>query len=181
MPHHATTLPNVPSLTDSASSLRSQTALITPIGKICFEADEQYLYHLNLFCDDSTDIRHPTSSLAQEICRQIAAYFNQPSHHFQLPVYLEGSDHQLKVWRAISEIGAGNLCTYGELAARCQSSSRAVGTACGHNPVPLIIPCHRVVAATGLGGFAGGKTEDTLRIKRWLLTHELFANEMIAK
>jgi methylated-DNA-[protein]-cysteine S-methyltransferase len=72
----------------------------------------------------------------------------------------------------MQNIRAGNTLTYGALAEQIGSNARAVGTACGKNPVPIVVPCHRIVAASGLGGFMGGKREDPLAIKRWLLTHE---------
>ncbi|MEO8386699.1 MAG: MGMT family protein, partial [Betaproteobacteria bacterium] len=80
-------------------------------------------------------------------------------------------------WQAMRAIKAGATQTYGELSASIDSSPRAVGTACGQNPVPIVVPCHRVVAATGLGGFMGGKKNDSLRIKRWLLAHESTRSE----
>ena len=72
----------------------------------------------------------------------------------------------------MQNIAPGLTQTYGELAAQIDSSPRAVGTACGKNPLPIVVPCHRVVAADGLGGFMGGKQNDPLAIKRWLLAHE---------
>jgi methylated-DNA-[protein]-cysteine S-methyltransferase len=85
---------------------------------------------------------------------------------------LTGSKHQVDVWQAMQKIKPGATQTYGELSDSIDSSPRAVGTACGQNPVPIVVPCHRVVAANGLGGFMGGKQDDPLKIKRWLLAHE---------
>ena len=102
---------------------------------------------------------------------RVVFYYN-PAFVFDLPLKLSGSKHQVDVWQAMRKIAAGDTQTYGELSAGIDSSPRAVGTACGQNPVPIVVPCHRVVAATGLGGFMGGKQNDSLSIKRWLLAHE---------
>jgi methylated-DNA-[protein]-cysteine S-methyltransferase len=85
---------------------------------------------------------------------------------------LEGTEHQRKVWQAMQAIPCGQTLTYGELATRIGSSAQAVGQACGSNPVPIVIPCHRVVGKTGLGGFMQHAEGESLDIKRWLLDHE---------
>ena len=115
----------------------------------------------------------PTDALARETCAQIEAYLADPRHRFDLPYALEGSDFQRAVWRAIAAIGSGTTRTYGQLALDLGSAARAVGGACGSNPVPLVVPCHRVVAAGGgIGGFMHSRATGPLSIKRWLLTHE---------
>lgn len=97
----------------------------------------------------------PTPLLA-EAARQIAAYFDGTLTAFDLPLAPQGSDHQKRVWQAMAEIPHGETLTYGELAKRAGSVARAVGGACGANPIPVILPCHRVVAANGgTGGFSG--------------------------
>ena len=85
------------------------------------------------------------------------------------------SDFQQRVWHAICAIPLGEVRSYGFIARHIKSAPRAVGQACGANWLPLLIPCHRVVGATGIGGFGGagqGKSEFHGRIKRWLLAHE---------
>ncbi len=99
-------------------------------------------------------------------------YLNDAKFCFDLPLRLSGSKHQLDVWQAMQTIPSGATMTYGAIAERVGSNARAVGTACGKNPLPIVVPCHRIVAANGLGGFMGGKRDDPLAIKRWLLTHE---------
>jgi methylated-DNA-[protein]-cysteine S-methyltransferase len=105
---------------------------------------------------------------------QLMQYLDNPKFKFDLPLKLSGSKHQIDVWHAMQKIAAGSVRTYGGLADEIGSDARAVGTACGKNPVPIIVPCHRIVAANGLGGFMGGKRDDPLAIKRWLLTHERY-------
>ncbi|MEW8508249.1 MAG: methylated-DNA--[protein]-cysteine S-methyltransferase [Candidatus Thiodiazotropha sp.] len=102
----------------------------------------------------------------------IQAYLQEPQSAFNLEPLLNGTPFQLRVWKKLQEIPCGKTMTYGELAEKIGSGARAVGNACRANPCPLIVPCHRVVATTGLGGFAGERGGEKLEIKRWLLRHE---------
>lgn len=117
--------------------------------------------------------RKPQNALASRAKEQIEAYFEDPSFQFNLPIKPQGTFYQRRVWTAISEIDYGKTMTYGELAKKIKSGPRAVGGACGANYYPLLIPCHRVLSANGLGGFmqqAGAGW--CMDIKRWLLAHE---------
>lgn len=119
----------------------------------------------------------PQNPLAAEAVRQIRAYLADPSFVFGLPLRPQGTTFQRRVWNAINDIPCGSVETYGAVARKIRSGPRAVGGACGANPYPLVVPCHRVVSAGGLGGFGGvggdGTTHDyLLDIKRWLLAHE---------
>jgi len=104
--------------------------------------------------------------------RQIQQYFKSSKMLFELPLNPHGTDFQCRVWLALQAIPAGEVRTYGELAAQLNSSPRAVGNACRQNPIPLIIPCHRVVSASGIGGFAGQLEGKKITIKQQLLRHE---------
>ncbi len=115
----------------------------------------------------------PTSSLAQEVVRQIERYLVEPDYVFDLPLEIVGSEFRKRVWKVMCEIPAGKTMTYGEVAERIGSAPRAVGGACGDNQIPLIIPCHRIVARNGIGGFMHTTGDIELGIKRWLLAHEL--------
>lgn len=106
------------------------------------------------------------------ITRQLARFFTDPGFRFTVKTQLEGTVFQQSVWRALIRIKPGTVLTYGQLAERLGSGARAVGNACRANPVPLIIPCHRVVAASGIGGYAGQVDGPEIRRKRWLLAHE---------
>ena len=114
------------------------------------------------------------NSIAHLACVQIQFYLENPRFEFDLPLRLSGTHHRLAVWEAMQRIPAGTVRTYGELARDLGSSARAVGGACGANPIPLVVPCHRIVAAGGgIGGFIGAREEGfELGIKRWLLEHE---------
>ena len=107
----------------------------------------------------------------KQMTKEILAYLQRPHQAFSLPAQLAGSAFQNKVWLAIYAIPLGQTRTYSELAAQLQSGPRAVANACGANCLPLAIPCHRVVAKNGLGGFMRG-AKNGLAIKRWLLAHE---------
>jgi len=121
----------------------------------------------------------PATPLAHEAVRQLRAYLADPAFEFTLPLAPAGTAFQRRVWQRIAAIPCGATRSYGELAAELASAPRPVGGACGANPYPLVIPCHRVVAAGGakgglggLGGFARQRGGFLLDIKRWLLAHE---------
>jgi methylated-DNA-[protein]-cysteine S-methyltransferase len=115
----------------------------------------------------------PKSLLAKEAVRQLRAWLADSRHCFSLPLAPQGTPFQRKVWSAIAAIPAGKTKQYGEIAAKIGSGPRAVGNACGANPYPVVVPCHRVVAANqGLGGFARQRGGFLLDVKRWLLAHE---------
>jgi methylated-DNA-[protein]-cysteine S-methyltransferase len=110
--------------------------------------------------------------VAERACAQIEAYLRDPDASFDLPLKSAGTRFQRKVWKAIREIPRGRTATYGELARKLGSAPLAVGQACGANPFPLVVPCHRVVGSDGIGGFAHARDGSALAIKRWLLQHE---------
>ena len=115
-----------------------------------------------------------TDTLADEAAAQVQRYFADPDFQFNLPLIAAGSVFQQKVWGAIASIPRGTVRTYGQIAKHIGSAPRAVGQACGANWFPLVIPCHRVTAAGGLGGFSNHDDENGfhLSVKRWLLRHE---------
>lgn len=124
------------------------------------------------FLPASEPAEPPRDALAREVCRQLLAYAKDARFQFSLPLASAGTLFQRRVWQCIAEIPPGETRSYGELSTRLKSAPRAVGQACGANPFPLIIPCHRVVSAAGLGGFAHHAGGFHLRVKRWLLEHE---------
>jgi len=114
----------------------------------------------------------PKDRLAEQACAQFARYFDDPSYPLELPLKPVGTQFQRRVWDKIATVPSGRVRSYGEIARELHSGPRAVGQACGANYFPLVIPCHRVVAAGGIGGFARGDNGFHLAIKRWLLAHE---------
>ena len=115
----------------------------------------------------------PQTPLAAEAARQLRAWLADPAFRFSLPLPPAGTAFQRRVWAAIAAIPPGETRTYGALARGIGSGPRAVGNACGANPYPVVVPCHRVVAAAGkLGGFARHCDGFLPEVKRWLLNHE---------
>ena len=120
----------------------------------------------------SVDAQAPRNPLAERAARQLERYREDPDAGFDLPLLIEGTPFQRRLWEALCEIPRGKTLTYGELARRLGGEARAVGQACGDNRLPIVIPCHRVVAADGIGGFAHATGGYLLEAKRWLLAHE---------
>lgn len=114
----------------------------------------------------------PRTPLARRVCAELRAYFRNPRAAFTVPVAGGGSVFQNAVWKSMRRIPSGTVRSYGELARQLKTAPRAVGGACRANPVPIVVPCHRVVSATGLGGFMGATGGRAMQIKRWLLAHE---------
>lgn len=114
----------------------------------------------------------PLDRLAERVCRQIERYLDDPGFRFDLPFDYRGTAFQCRVWRAIHAIPSGRTLTYVEIARRLNTAPRPVGGACGANRIPLVIPCHRVLGAGGIGGFMNARSGFPLEVKRWLLRHE---------
>jgi methylated-DNA-[protein]-cysteine S-methyltransferase len=116
--------------------------------------------------------------LAERAARQLERYRTDPDTKFDLPVVIEGTPLQRAVWDAMCAIPRGKTRTYGDIARELGADARDIGQACGDNRLPIVIPCHRVVAANGLGGFAHATSGYLIEVKRWLLAHEAPAFEL---
>jgi len=127
-------------------------SLSSPIGRLTLSESAGALVSLEI----GGEAAHDDSPLLRRAKAELEAYFARRRLGFDLPLAPRGTPFQLKLWQALSAIPYGELRTYGELAALLKSVPRAIGGACGRNPIPIIIPCHRVVAAGSLGGFSGG-------------------------
>lgn len=123
----------------------------------------------------AAETKAPENTLAERAARQLERYRDDPDAKFDLPLLIEGTAFQRRLWNALCEIPRGRTLTYGELARKLGGEARAVGQACGDNKLPIVIPCHRVVAADGIGGFAHSTGGYLLEAKRWLLMHEASA------
>jgi methylated-DNA-[protein]-cysteine S-methyltransferase len=146
--------------------------LPAPFGALGVKIAAGHLRRLEFLPPDTPQHAGDTP-LIREIAAQLAAYYADPGHPIDLPLDPIGSDFRRRVWQALRDIPAGHPSTYGELARRLGTSARAVGQALGDNPLPIVIPCHRVIAANGgLGGFNHSETGYHIDIKRWLLRHE---------
>lgn len=150
--------------------------LPTPVGTLALSGDDAALSHLELpgparravatTVLGAADVPEPLRDTA----RQLEEYFAGRRRHFDLPLHLAGTDFQCAVWRSLAEIPYGETVSYGEVAAMVgrPRAFRAVGQANGANPIPIVLPCHRVVASGGgIGGYGGG-----LALKRALLAIE---------
>jgi len=148
-----------------------QAKLQAPFGVLGIRCTDDALTGIE-FLAPGTVPQPPRNAFAQKVCEQLSAYVADPDFRFNLPLKPGGTEHQNKVWQAMCVIPRGQVQTYGDLSAQIHSSPRAVGQACGNNPIPIVIPCHRVVGKAGLGGFMHHSGGYALDIKRWLLAHE---------
>jgi methylated-DNA-[protein]-cysteine S-methyltransferase len=114
----------------------------------------------------------PLNEVAARACHEIERYLRDPDYAPHLMYELSGTTFQCKVWKKITAIPPGRTLTYNDIARVLRTAPRPVGGACGANRLPIVIPCHRVVSASGIGGFMRGGGEQALGIKRWLLRHE---------
>ena len=148
-----------------------QAKLPTPFGVLGIRCSVDALTGID-FLPASEKPQRATSAFAKTVCEQLLRYIENPDVRFTVPLELNGTPHQQKVWQAMLAIPRGKTRSYGELAAELKSCAQAVGQSCGANPIPVIVPCHRVVGKAGLGGFARHTSGAHLDIKRWLLAHE---------
>ncbi|WP_428492668.1 methylated-DNA--[protein]-cysteine S-methyltransferase [Rhodopila sp.] len=140
-------------------------SLHTPVGDITvFESDAAIVA-----LDWGWVTHQDPSPLLRTARDQLEAYFDGALTQFDLPLAPLGTDYRRQVWQALQAIPYGQTRRYRDIAETAGGSARSVGQANGHNPIPLIIPCHRVVAASHIGGYSGG---DGLPTKRWLLDLE---------
>jgi methylated-DNA-[protein]-cysteine S-methyltransferase len=149
----------------------------TPLGPLCFGFSDRGLAALEFAGDDTVSmlpdeaLPNHLMPLIDAVRRELSAYFGgAPTDFASLTLDPRGTPFQLRVWQELRRIPWGQTISYGELARRVENpkASRAVGQANAVNPIPLIVPCHRVIAADGsLGGYSSG-----LDRKRWLLEHE---------
>jgi len=175
---------------DSAPD-RFPTRVTTPFATLAIATDGRAVTGVR-YLPRSVGASAPVDDVAALAADEIERYLDDPAFRFTVPVAPAGPAFHRRVWDAIAAIRAGEARTYGAIARELDADPRAIGQACGANPIPLIVPCHRVVGAGGaLGGFMGrrdpGVREPDLfapgaadgraafepaEIKRWLLEHE---------
>jgi methylated-DNA-[protein]-cysteine S-methyltransferase len=152
-----------------------QACVRTPFATLGITASDRFVTGIRFLAPTVRAFAPPRNTIAFLACVQLQEYLENPQYRFELPLQLGGTRHRIAVWEAMQRIPAGKTRTYGDLAGELKSSARAVGGACGANPIPVVVPCHRVIAAGGaIGGFMGAKDDGgfELGIKRWLLEHE---------
>ena len=149
-----------------------QALIIAPFGAVAISLQANQLA-IHLLAESPTaENRLSTHPLVKKAYTQIMQYLQDPSSKFDLPTHIQGTAFQQRVWQVIAAIPVGQTYTYSQLAEKIGSGARAVANACGANNLPLLIPCHRVLAKNGVGGFMQGQSHG-LAIKKWLLSHEL--------
>lgn len=142
----------------------------SPIGKLGIVTEDNKVQRTEFLAE--VDCIAPQDDFTNNVVSQLNAYFEDSNFQFDLPLKIEGRPFQKTVWCALRKIPLGKTKTYSDLADELSSGPRAVGNACRHNPIPIIVPCHRIVAKSGLGGFAGETAGTAVNIKMWLLNHE---------
>jgi len=143
----------------------------SPVGYLGIRLRNGHLRGLEFLTEDAA-LQAAVTPAVRRVVSALRAYFRTGRYNGALEIELDGTGFQRRVWRALQAIPAGEVITYGALARELGSSARAVGNACRRNPVPVLVPCHRVVAQNGLGGFAGDSNGHLVEIKRHLLAHE---------
>ncbi|SOY87055.1 methylated-DNA--[protein]-cysteine S-methyltransferase [Cupriavidus taiwanensis] len=146
--------------------------LSAPFGKIGVRTDGARIRAI-VYLPGHVEGLAPADALTQRLAAQLAAYYDDPDAAFDVPLAAAGSAFQQRVWQAICAVPRGATTTYGTIADTIGAMPRAVGQACGQNPFPILVPCHRVVSARGIGGFSHHAEDGFyLDVKRWLLRHE---------
>ncbi|WP_341678166.1 MGMT family protein [Niveibacterium sp. SC-1] len=125
-----------------------------------------------VYLSPDTPTRQPETAAGALVAAALARYLADPSHQADLPFTGRGTSFQRAVWAAISRIPSGHVRRYGDIAEELSGAARAVGQACGANPFPPFVPCHRVVGGKSLGGFAHHSDGWLIDTKQWLLRHE---------
>lgn len=149
-------------------------AIDSPVGRLTVSATPESIISIS-WADDP---QGEPNALLTEARRQLTAYFAGRLTRFDLPLTITGAPFDKRVWEAMRQIPYGQTRSYGELAMEVGSGPRAIGGACGRNRIPLVIPCHRVLARNGLGGFSGGSGPPT---KQMLLALEGHISSKVAK
>ncbi len=145
--------------------------LDSPLGRLGIILHSGRLARVD-YLPDTAPLQVPASLAARRAATELAGYFVDPRQRFSVPLAPATTPFQQRLLTALRAIPAGQTRSYGELAAQLGSGARAVGNACRRNPLPIVVPCHRVVGASGIGGYAGHTTGPELQRKRWLLEHE---------
>ncbi|KMW56459.1 Methylated-DNA--protein-cysteine methyltransferase [Candidatus Rhodobacter oscarellae] len=157
----------------------STGTLPSPLGRVTITAEDGAVTALSwsrLGIDGEAGQAAPADPVLAGAIAQLTAYFAGDRAAFDLPLRVDGSDLQQQVCAAMAAIPFGETRTYGDIANDLGVPAQAIGQACGGNPIPIIIPCHRVLGVDGLGGFSGS---GGIEAKVWLLKHEGAASLLI--
>ena len=152
----------------------NQTLVNTPIGQLNIVADEHALYKLEWLDSTYVNASIMSNALTKNIGSLLAQYFLNANINFSVPFAKAGTPFQRRVWQYLQTIPVGETLSYSEVAEALSTSPRAVGNACRANPFVIIVPCHRVVSKSGIGGYSGQTAGNKIAIKQWLLVHERY-------
>lgn len=153
------------------------TIVNSPVGYLGLQLDGQTLTGIEFLgrkisSSQQAYLNKQPNACVKRIQSSLNEYFSNPKDVRPPVSLLNGTEFQKKVWRVLAQIKPGETRTYGDIAGEINSSARAVGNACRRNPIPIFIPCHRVVSASGRGGFMGKTSGEAMDIKEWLLANE---------
>lgn len=142
-----------------------------PFGLIGIRTHESNLIGLDFLPSGTLEVL-PVTAIGKQVWNALHNYLEDATTLSEVAMACEGTDFQKKVWNALRRIPVGEVWTYGDLAKSINTSPRAAANACRRNQIPILIPCHRIVAKNGLGGYFGHTEGEMLETKRWLLQHE---------
>ncbi|WP_455366809.1 methylated-DNA--[protein]-cysteine S-methyltransferase [Kaarinaea lacus] len=140
-------------------------------NRLAIRVEQEALQELR-FVSDTAPLKSPVTPTAKQVVEQLNAYFVDPGYQFSVPLAPQGTAYQKRIWNMLRRCPSGKVWSYGMLAEKVNSGARAVGNACRRNPIPIMVPCHRVISVNGVGGYAGKTSGSYLKIKQWLLQHE---------
>lgn len=146
--------------------------IASPIGTLRLEYSQGALNRLTFVDQQKSDDHSHQKSFIAQLYHALASYWQDPNYSWQINLAITGTKFQQRVWQALRSIPSGEVRHYQQLADEIGSHARPIANACRQNPIPLIIPCHRVVAKNNLGGYAGETEGRMMEIKKWLLRHE---------
>ncbi len=148
-----------------------QAIINTPVCKLKVSYDKVYIHNVSWYLGTSVPY-HSNDQIILNLINELQNYFDNPLYKINCKTKLSGTVFQNRVWRSLKAIPSGKTLTYGDLAAKLNSAPQAIGQACKYNPLPLIVPCHRIIAKQDLGGFLGKTSGKLLDIKALLLDNE---------
>ena len=147
------------------------TILPAPFGWLRLTARGDMLTGIDVLVNE-LEVKPPNTAFLAAAAEQFSRYFENPSYPLSLPLQAVGTIYQTRIWTELRRIPLGKTDTYTGLANKTGSGPRAIAGACKANPYPIIVPCHRVLALHGLGGYCGAQEGAFMAVKRWLLQHE---------
>ena len=150
-------------------------SLTFPFGVVGILTHGSNLIGLEFLPPDTVEVL-PKTATGKQVWNALFAYMEDSNNLSEVALASEGTDFQKKVWNALRRIPVGEVMTYGELAKSINTSPRAAANACRRNRIPILIPCHRIVAQKGLGGYCGETSGYMMEVKKWLLAHEGYEN-----